>query len=177
MRAGQQRRRFEDVAVDQRQRAGVLHAADGVEQQRAVDAVDRNADVGGPEPAHRELGAEVVAGGDAGQHLHGAKRIVGDEPAQRQDLAAAQHRLARHAGLRFTKTAGADRDLLDVGARPFIDGNRDVDDIRPTDRHIAAHESVTDDRDEKGLRSDRHVGDLEPAVAHPRTPVVRWIAP
>ena len=66
MRAGQERRGFEDVAVDQRQRAGVLHAADGVKQQRAVDAVDRNADVLRSEPANRELGAEVVAGRDSG---------------------------------------------------------------------------------------------------------------
>ena len=85
------------------ERAGVVHAAHGVKQQRAVDAVDRDADVLRPEPAHRELGAEVVAGRHAGQRLHGAKRIVGDEAAQREQLAAAEHRLARDAGLGLAK--------------------------------------------------------------------------
>ena len=164
MRTREQRRRLQDVAVDQRQRAGVLHAADGVKQQRAVDAVDRNADVAGTEPAHRELGAEVVAGADAGQHMHGAKRIVRNEPAQRQDLAAAEHRLARHAGFRFAKAAAAHRDFLDIRARAFIDGNRHIDGLGRADRHFTAHQSELDDRDEEGLRADGHIEDFEPAV-------------
>ena len=68
------------------------------------------------------------------------------------------------ARLRFTKRARADRDVLDVGARAFSHRNRDVDGIRPADRHIAAHESVADDGDEQRLRSDRNVVDLELAV-------------
>ena len=148
-----------------------------MKQQRAVDAVDRDADVRRSEPAHRELGAEVVAGGDAGQHLHRAERIVGDQAAQREQIAAAEHGLARHARLRFAKRAARDRDVLDVGARAFRHRNRDVDRFARDDGDIAPDEAEADDRDEQRLRAGGHVGDLEAAVAHPRTHAGRWIAP
>ena len=100
MRAGEQRRGFDDVAVDQADGAGVLHAADGVEQQRAVDAIHGDPDVRRPQATHGELGAEVVAGGHAGKDLHGPERIVGHEPSQGEEIAAAQHELTGHTRLR-----------------------------------------------------------------------------
>ena len=135
-----------------------------MKQQRAVDAVDRDADVRGTETTNSEFRLEVVAGGDAGQHLHRAERIVGNEAAKGEQLAAVQHRLARHTGLRLAKRARADRDVFDVGAGAAGDWNRDVNGIRPTHRHITAHESVADDGDEQRLRSDGNVVDLELAV-------------
>ena len=47
--------------------------------------------------ADAELAAQIVAGGDAGQHLHRAQRIVGQHAAQVLDVGAAEDLLRRRA--------------------------------------------------------------------------------
>ena len=61
IRTRQQRRRIENVAVDERQGTGIVEAAHGVEQERAVDAIESDPDVRGTLCAHGELRLEVVA--------------------------------------------------------------------------------------------------------------------
>src|SRR5687767_4729005 len=105
IRPREQRCRFQNVAVDQSERARVILVANGMEQQWAVDAVDRNPDVRWSKTANGELGAKIITGRDRWQHLRGPERIVGDQAAQCEQIAAAQHRLRGHAWLGFAKLA------------------------------------------------------------------------
>ena len=164
MSAGEERRRFDDVAVDQADGAGVLHAADGVEQQRAVDAIHRDADVRRSEATHGELGAEVVASGHAGQDLHGPKGIVGHEPAEGEEIAAAQHELTGHTRLPVAEGGARDGDVFDIGARPFRHRNPDVHRFASGDRHVPPHQPESNNGDEHGLWSGGNAGDFETAV-------------
>ena len=136
-----------------------------MKQQRTVDTVDGNADVRRPQAAQRELGAEVVAVGDPGQHLHRAEGIVSDKAAQRQQVAAAQHRLADDARLAFAEGTARDRDILHVCTRAFGHWNRDVDGRSRGHRHFTPHEAEANHGDEDGLLARWNVSDLESAIA------------
>ena len=165
VRARQQRCGFKDVAVDQPKRSGIVLVANGMKQQRAVHAVYRDADVRRTETANGKLGAEVVARRNGGQHLRSAKRIVGNQPAQREQIAAAQYRLRRDAWLRFAKWTRGHGHVFDVGARALSDRDRDVGILSRNDRHVAPNQTVSDNGDEECLWAGRHINDLETAVA------------
>ena len=99
--AVQQRHVLENVAVDHRdrpRRGPVFDGADGVQQKRRGEAVDRHVHMGEIAAAHAELAAEIVAGRDPRQHLDGAQRVVGQHAAQILDVGAAEHLLRRDAG-------------------------------------------------------------------------------
>ena len=164
MRAGEQRRGFDDIAVDQSDRAGVLHAADGVEQQRAVDAIHRDPDVRRSKATHGELGAEVVAGGNAGKDLHGPEGIVGHESPEGEEIAAAQHELTGNTRLRLAECRARDGDVFDVSARPFRHRNPDVHGFAGGDRHLPSHQPESNHGDEHDLWSGGNADDLETAV-------------
>ena len=162
--AGEERRVLEDVAVDQRQRSGILDAANGMKQQTAVHVVDAEADVVRSEAAHRELRAIVVAGGDAGKDLDRTKRIVGNDAAEREQLATAEDRLTRRAGLPLTKPVGRDRHVLHVGAGALGHGNRHVGRLPRDNSDGAPNEPEADHGHDERLRSRGDVGDDELAV-------------
>ena len=156
--------RFQNVAVDQAERSRIVLIAHRVKQQRAVDAVDGNADVRRPQAADCELRSKVVSGGDRRQDLCGAKGIVGDQPPQREKIAAAEHGLRGHTGLRLSKRARRYRDVFNVGAGTFGDGNRDVDHLVGGDDDVATNEAETNYRDDERSRTGGNVSDLEAAV-------------
>lgn len=63
----------------------------GMDEQRRGDAFEREVHVADRQAADAELTAQVVAGGDARQHMNGAHRIVRDDAAQLLKLVASQH--------------------------------------------------------------------------------------
>src|SRR6188768_705961 len=84
----------EEVAVDHGDRSGVVDTLDGVDQKGRGYTLEGEVHVVHGEAANGEFTAEVVTGRDAGQRLHGAKRIVGDEAAKLLKLAAGQRLFA-----------------------------------------------------------------------------------
>ena len=111
--AAHQRNVLQDVAVDHRHRARarlVLDRANGVQQVRRREAVERQVHVRKVAAANGELAAQVVAGRHARQHLDRPQRIVGKDAAQVLDVGAAQYLLGRGAGIGGPETFGADGD-------------------------------------------------------------------
>jgi hypothetical protein len=115
----------------------------------------------GAEPAHRELGAEVVTGRHFGQGLHGANRIVGDHATEGEQVAAAEHRLRADACLGLAKRWSVDDHRFDVGAGPL--GNREghLHALVGLHIHITSRQAVTDHGHEQAVRTRGHAGDLE----------------
>ena len=105
---------------------------------------EREIHVAHRQAAHAELAAQVVAGGDAGQHMDGAHRIVRDDAAKLLQFVAAKHLLR---GRRvFVRAAGH---IHRFRIRACARGDRDGDDEHVAGRHVdeAADEDVVDRRD------------------------------
>ena len=115
--AADERHILQDVAVDHRDRAGarlILDRADGVQQVRRRETVERQVHVREIAAANGELAAQVVAGRDAGQHLNGPQRIVGKNATQVLDVGAPEHLLGGCPGVRLAEAVGADGHRLRV---------------------------------------------------------------
>ncbi len=136
---------LQHVAVDHRDRTGraaVLDAAHRVEQVRRSEPVNGEGQMAEVAPTNRELAAEVVAGGDAGQDLHGAQRVVGEHAAQVEELGAAQHLRGRHGIGGRPEDVRPDRHGFAVGRRPLAEAHRQGRPVR-RDGHFPAEEGVT----------------------------------
>jgi hypothetical protein len=129
------------IAVDHRDRPGVLHSLDRVDEQRSGHAFKRKVHVPDRQPADAELAPQIVSGRDAGQHVNGAHRIVGDHTAKLLQFVAPED-LQSAACLVCIGRATDDVDRFAVCARSCRDRNGDV-------QHVA-HRHVDDpaDKDE-----------------------------
>ena len=164
----QQRDFLEDIAVDHRNRSAVVHLLHGVQQERRGDALEREVHLPHAGAADRELAAEIVAGGDRRQHLHGAKRVVRQDAAQLLQLASADRLLGRDRRLATRDVTGARRSAdvhrFGVGAGAFGEHDRHVGDSACRDRHGSLDEDEVHRGDVELLIADRHLRELESAV-------------
>jgi hypothetical protein len=165
--AVEERHIVQHVAVDHRDRAGgpaVLDAAHGVQEVRRGEAVHREGQVAEITPADRELAAEVVSGGHAGQDLHGPERIVGEDAAEVLELGAAQHMGRGHGIGRRPEDVRGDRHALAVGGRPLAETHRYGRRARPHG-HLAAEQGVAHDGDVEAMGARRQAVDAEAALS------------
>ena len=163
--AAHERDVLQDVAVDHRDRARarlVLDGADGVQQVRRREAVERQVHVREVAAADGELAAQVVAGGDAGQDLNGSQGIVGEDATEVLDVGAPEHLLGRRARVGRPEPIGADRHGLGI-TRAAGQGNRHFQDLPRHDRHRALGDRVADDRGPEAPGAGQN-GQLEATV-------------
>ena len=96
--------------------------------------------------------------------MHGSERVVGNHPAQREQIARAQDALRRHAGLVSRQPQAADRDVLHVGAAAFGDEERHIDGAIGRDEDVTTDQPVADGGHDQCVRAGRDVDDLERAL-------------
>ena len=173
----QQRHFVEHVAVHHGDGSGLANLLNGVHEKGGRDAFEREIHLVDAGPAHRELAAEVVAGRDAGQHLDGAHRIVGDHAAQLLQIAAPECLLRGDGGLQTRHQRAADGHRLGIGTRAFREHDRQVH-CRSglhVDRALGQHE--IDSRDVQLVGTGRHVGNLEASLIVGHRGLPRFLQP
>ena len=145
-----------------------MHLLHGVQQERRGDALEREVHLPHAGAADRELAAEIVAGGDRRQHLHGPQRVVREDAAQLLQLASADRLLGRDRRLATWDVTGARRSAdvhrFGVGAGALGEHDRHVGDSARRDRHGPLDEDEVHGGDVELLIANRHLRDLESAI-------------
>jgi hypothetical protein len=164
VRPVQQRDPVEDVAVQHRDGAAVLHVLNGVKQERRRHAVEREVHPRERASADRELAAEVVARGHAREHLDCSHRIVGQQVAQVLDVGASQRHLGGYRFFLLPEALAGNGDRFRVGARAFTERHGELDGPAADDVDGPFHQNEADDRHVERSASRRNVGQLEPSL-------------
>jgi len=105
-----------------------------------------------------EFAAKVIAGGDAGQDLHGAKGIVREHAAKILQFSAAEDLRRRDRIGRRAEDVRRDRHGLGVRGGPFVQPDRQR---RAAGGHVAPEQRIPHHRHVEPMRTRREAVDLE----------------